>query len=287
MLTKYRNNYRDGDMKFCYLDESGTGNEPYAVMVGVIADAYRMRVTKKDWSELLDALSQIVKKPLLEIHTSDFYSGNGIWRKLPGDIRARIISAIFDWLEGRNHKIVYSAVDKMKFNSEFGKEPYANEVGTLWRFMALHVCLAIQKHSSLFERNKGHTVLIFDNKKSEANEFIKLIRNPPEWTDTYYRRNQKKDRLDQIIDVPYFGDSRHVGLIQVADFVSFFLRKHIEIQMSVVSPDYEDEPTLIEKWANTMLAQSIPKSAIYMQKGRCDCANLFYRYAPSCVRDAA
>ncbi len=269
-------------MKFCYLDESGTGSEPYAVMVGIIADAYRMRVTKKDWVELLGALSQIIGKPLLEIHTSDFYAGNGPWRAIPGDKRARIISIIFDWLIKRNHKLVYSAVDKEKFISEFNKEPHANDIGTPWRFMALHICLAIQKHSSLFERNKGHTVLIFDHKKSEADALIKLIRNPPEWTDTYYRYNQKPYRLDQLIDVPYFGDSRHVGLIQVADFVSFFLRKHIEIQMGIPS-DYEDEPSRIEGWAMTALAQSIDKSAIYLSKGRCTCADLFRRYAPSCL----
>jgi len=33
-----------GEMKFCYLDESGIGDEPYAVMVGIIVDAQRMHV---------------------------------------------------------------------------------------------------------------------------------------------------------------------------------------------------------------------------------------------------
>jgi len=269
-------------MKICYLDESGTGSEPYAVMVGIIVDTYRMRPTKKDWAELLEALSQIVEKPLLEIHTSDFYSGKGVWRTLPGNLRARIISVIFNWLKERNHKIVYSAVDKTKFNSEFGKEPYANEVGSLWRFMALHICLAIQKYLQGCEKNKGNSVLIFDHKKTEADEFIKLIRTPPEWTDTYYHCDQKQDRLDQIIDVPYFGDSRHVGLIQLADFVSFFLRRYIEIQMGI-QERYEDEPRLIKEWATVALKQSIPKSVIYLSRGRYECADLFYRYAPSCL----
>jgi hypothetical protein len=49
-------------MKFCYCDESGTGDEPIAVMVGVIVDATRMHVTKSDWSALLVRLSHIVEK---------------------------------------------------------------------------------------------------------------------------------------------------------------------------------------------------------------------------------
>lgn len=269
-------------MKFCYLDESGTGNEPYAVMAGVIVDAQRMHVTKKEWAGLLNALSQIVGQPLLEIHTRDFYSGNGIWRnKIKGEDRAKIISLIFQWLGERRHRIVYSAVDKAKFSSAFNKEPHANDVGSLWCFMALHICLAIQKHFQGSEKTKGNTILIFDNEKQEATKFIELFRKIPNWTDTYYHRDQRQDRLDQIIDVPYFGDSRHVYLIQVADFISFFLRKHIEIQMGV-PPDYEDESSRIEEWAKTALAQSIPKPTIYLQKGRCECADLFYRYAPSC-----
>lgn len=271
-------------MKFCYLDESGTGSEPYAVMAGVVVDARRMHLTKRGWAELLDALSTVVGRKLLEIHTADFYSGNGVWRALPGDVRAKIITLVFEWLSERKHKIVYSAVDKAKFYSEFSEEQKAGEVGSLWRFMALHICLAIQKYCQGEGRGKGYTLLIFDNEESEASDFIELIRNPPEWTDTYYRRERRQDRLDQIIDVPYFGDSRHVGLIQLADFVSFFLRKHVEIQMGI-APDYVDEPQLIEGWANITLAQAIPKPMIYLRIGRCDCAKLFCRYAPSCLLD--
>jgi len=269
-------------MNFCYLDESGTGNEPYAVMTGIIVNAYRMNITKKDWAELLNALSQIIGKPLQEIHTSDFYAGNGPWRNLDGPIRARIIGIIFDWLDKRKHEIVYTAIDKTLFSSNFHNEPHVSDVCTLWRFMALHICLSLQKYFQSYKGNKGNTVVIFDNQETEAEEFIKLIRKPPEWTDTYYQLKQSQERLDQIIDVPYFGDSRHVGLIQLADFVSFFLRKHIEIQMGI-PPDYVDEPRLIEEWAKIALKQSIPTSAIYLKKGRCECADLFYRYAPSCL----
>jgi len=39
-------------VQFIYLDESGTGDEPVAVMVGIIADSHRMRVTKEHWNSL-------------------------------------------------------------------------------------------------------------------------------------------------------------------------------------------------------------------------------------------
>ncbi len=271
-------------MKLCYLDESGTGNEPYAVMVGVIVDPYRMKITKNDWSHLLKALSIIVKREVLEIHTRDFYPGNSPWRGLTGSDRSKIISVIFGWLAERKHKIVYTAVDKQEFKENFHKETCAGDIDSLWCFMALHICLSIQKHFQKTKSNKGNSMLIFDNEEREESHLINLIRRPPNWTDTYYRRKKGQDRLDQIIDVPYFVDSRHVGLIQVADFVSYFLRRHIEICEGAIPPRYKDEQKLVQRWIKKALKQSIPKSAIYLSKGRCKCADLFHRYAPSCLQ---
>jgi len=269
-------------MKFCYLDESGIGKEPYSVMAGVIVDAQRMHITKKHWTELLDALSNILGRPILEIHTSQFYAGNGIWRNLDGETRARIINAIFNWLKDRKHQLVYSAVDKEKYFSQFNNERISKNITSLWCFMALHICLALQKHFQTFRENKGNTILIFDSRKTDASNFIELLSKLPSWTDTYYKRSRHQEKIDQIVDVPYFGDSRYVGLIQVADFVSFFLRRYIEIHMGL-NQRYEDEPKLIENWANIALSLSIPKSEIYPLRGRCFCADLFYRYAPNCI----
>ena len=67
-------------MKFCYIDESGTGDEPYAVMAGVLIDAYRMRPTKAEWDSLLSDLAEIIGKEVREFHTKDFYAGNSPWR---------------------------------------------------------------------------------------------------------------------------------------------------------------------------------------------------------------
>ena len=270
-------------MKFCYLDESGTGAEPIAVMAGVITDAARMRVTKAHWSNLLDALSNIIGRSIQEIHTRDFYSGNSPWRDLDGNQRSAIISAIFDWLRDRKHHVVYTAVDKNIFERDFHREPIHDDIGTLWRFIALHVTLSLQKHFQKEKKNKGNTVLIFDNEESEKVRFTDLVLNPPDWTDTYYNRGKKQEKLDQIIDVPHFVDSKEVGLVQLSDFICFFLRKHIELQLGYTEPAYEDEIAKVAGWAEQIIAQSIPKSCIYLSKGRCGAVELFCKYAPECI----
>ena len=270
-------------MKFCYLDESGTGDEPIAVMAGIITDASRMRVTKQQWSELLQNLSKIVGKDIPEIHTRDFYSGNSPWRDLDGHQRSEIISAIFNALEDRKHHIVYTAVNKEKFFKEFPNEPQHGDISTLWRFMALHIVLSLQKRYQREKRNKGNMILVFDNEEREKVRFTDLILNCPDWTDTYYARSKKQEKLDQVVDVPHFVDSRDVGLIQAADFLCFFLRKHIELQHGFCEPAYEDEKDKIAGWVDVALKQSIPKSNIFLSKGRCDAAELFYRFAPEAI----
>lgn len=270
-------------MKFCYVDESGTDNKPYAVMAGIIVDATRTHITKNEWAELLRILSNVLPKPINEIHTSDFYSGHGIWHSIKGDVRAKIIDLIFKWLSERKHEIVYSVIDQSNYNSNFKKEPYAEDIPSLWLLMALHICLATQKHYQKYQKNKGNTVFIFDDQKFDNNRLINLIKDPPNWTDTYYRRDKKQAQFSQIIDVPYFGNSHHVGLIQIADFVSFFIRRFTEIQMGVQTV-YDEEPEQINKWASSIFDLSIPKSNIYLSIGRCECADLFYRYAPAYLR---
>ena len=278
-------------MQFVYIDESGIGDEPIGVMVGVIADSHRMRVTKENWNELLSDLSEIVGHEVREIHTRDFYPGNSPWRNLDGNQRSSIIDAIFQWLNDRKHSVVYTAVDKSQFYKTFSDEPYFDDVKTLWRFMALHLSLSIQKyHQGPSRGNKrnlnhtGHCVLIFDNEDREGKKITDLLLNAPNWTDTYYNKKTHQEKFSQIVDVPHFVDSRDVGLIQLADFICFFLRKYIELESGYAEPKYADEVEKVSHWTDLILARAIPKRNLFLNRGRCECADLFYRYAPQNIR---
>ena len=172
-------------MQFIYIDESGLGIEPVSVMVGVIADSHRMRVTKQHWNELLTILSDIIGRKIVEIHTRDLYSGNSPWRNLSDTQRTEIITAIIEWLRDRKHSIVYSAVIKEKYLNEFKDESISGDVQTLWRFMALHLSLSLQKYYQGAPRgNKrtinhtGHCVLIFDSEKKEERRLTDLLLTP-------------------------------------------------------------------------------------------------------------
>ena len=81
-------------MKFCYIDESGNGSEPYLIMVGIIVAAARRHKTKADWQDVVGFLSDILKRKITELHAMRFYRGLRKWRTLKGGVRSRTISAI-------------------------------------------------------------------------------------------------------------------------------------------------------------------------------------------------
>lgn len=107
---------------------------------------------------------------------------------------------------------------------------------------------------------------------------------PPDWTDTYYEKKQKQEKVSQIIDVPHFVDSKQVPLIQLADFVCFFLHRYIELESNLIEEKYQNEKEQIEKWIDLAKGCFIPISNIYPKKNRCNCANLFYNYAPDIIK---
>lgn len=284
-MPRNRRLLREGELNFCYLDESGTGNEPIATMVGVLVDAGRMRLTKTHWEQLLDILSGMAGKKVAELHTADFYAGNGVWRDVSADVRVSVVDAVLDWLSDRKHHLFYTSVLKKAFFEDVKGGRVPVEINTPYRFMAFHLVLAVQKCSQHEKKNKGNTVLVFDNEEKEKLRFSGAVSNPPVWSNAYYGLHKKKKPLNQIIDAPYWADSKEVCLLQVADFLAFFLRRYAEIEEGLVGPKYEGERARIRAWMEKMKGRCLDTAHLYPKRSRNGAQELFYCHAPNCVRE--
>lgn len=271
-------------MKFCYVDESGNGSEPYLIMVGVVVDALRMQPTKQAWNELLDMLSRICKKTIPEFHTRDFYAGNGPWRGIDGPMRARIIDAVLNWWSKRKHMIVFSAIDKSIFEKLKSQGKLLPDCESAWHAAAVHLILSIQKSHQAIKKNKGNALLLFDRELSEEAQLTKFVFNPPPWTDEFYDRSKKQIVLDQIIDVPFFGDSQEVVLLQVADLIAYILRRYAEIHDAKVPPTYHDEPNRLETWVKFIEKRSYPSSSRWPKRGANSIHEFFNILVPPSLR---
>ena len=267
-------------MKFCYLDESGTGSEPFAVMAGIIVDSQRMRLTKSHWAELLNELSRVTGKNIKEFHTREFYRGNGPWHGLDGKTRANILNAILDWLIARKHKITFGGIDKEKYTKNCESEEKLKNMNSLWCVMAFHQILIIQKTHKNQKNNKGNTLLVFDKEVTEEKKLGFIVNNPPDWSDKYYGKKKKEKKLDQIVDVPYFGDSEQVHLIQVADVIAYILRLYLEIKAEKTEQKYDGELENLENLVEKIKSIALSTSSRYLSKGRDEASEVFFQYAP-------
>ena len=270
-------------MKFCYLDESGMGNEPYVVMAGIIVDAQRMHLTKSAWNEFLADLSSATKRPVQEFHFRDFYRGNGPWRGIDGPRRAEIISTILAWVAKRKHGITFSAIDKNLFGKRKASGEFAG-VPTAWCAAAVHCVLGVQKYHQREKKNKGNTVIVFDREVKEEARLSNLVLSPPEWTHSYYDKTAKQVPLDQVVDVPFFVDSRQALLIQVADTISYILRAYAELEAGIAKEIYLGEHDRLKIWAAQIFDRAIPGSMRYPARGGDPAAQAFYSTAPECLR---
>jgi len=271
-------------MKLCYCDERGPGNEPIAVMVGVVVDSQRMHITKEDWDDLLEHLSGIIAVRLDELHTRDFYSGNRPFRGIAGPKRSEYISTIFQWFADRKHHFIHTAIDKNAFRRAVGMGAVPPEIQTVWRCLGAHIILAAQRAFQKIEKTKGHTIFIFDNEHREEKRFKEFIFRSPAWSDSYYKRAKKQHALEHVVDVPYFADSKDVALLQLADFTAYFLRRYAEIEERHDAARYPDEYPKVKNWIDLLAERSIGLNCIFPSKGRDKTADLFYQLCPPSLR---
>ncbi len=272
-------------MKFCYLDESGTGDEPFSIMVGVIVDSQRMRLTKSHWIDLLSELSRLTGKKIKEFHTRDFYRGNGPWRGIDGKTRKEILNAILDWLIARKHKITFGGIDKEKYFNDCKTVDKLVDMKSLWCNMAFHQMLIIQKTQKSQKNNKGNTLFVFDKEVTEEKKLGLIVNSPPDWSDNYYGRKKKEEKLDQIIDVPYFGDSQQVHMLQVADVLAYIIRLYIEIKSGKSEEKYEGELSDLESLIEKIKLVSLSKSSRFPSRNRDEASDIFYEYAPELLKE--
>jgi len=266
-------------VKFCYADESGVGSK-VTVVAGVVIDAVRMHRAKMDWDELLDDVRGSVEGNFLELKGRHLYRGNQVWRELDGGERTKFIERIIQWMVTKKHHVTFGAVlrdNLTTVRSEFNLDGF--ETKDQWSIAAMHLVLGIQKTYQGQKSNKGNTVFVFDDAKSKET-FGELVLDPPPSTDAFYKRTRKQERLDQVIDVPYFVDSKDVSLIQLADLFAYLIRLYAELKDGVIEEKFPGETSRLEGWMADMRPFLLKDSTRWPASSRDPCTKFLREVAP-------
>jgi len=253
-----------------YVDESGyvgharNPDQPVQAMACILPSAYNLHRTTDEFAVNLQILRDN-NIPLAELKAEEIYRGRGAWKRVDGDIRHKIFSRYFSWLVNRKHKIILSLIDNNRF---FALKDSGNQIADYLGFPyvagALQIALAIQRHNQGQKKNKGKTILIFDEQRDFENTVEDLIAQPPEFTDVFYGYQAKnKGRLDQIIDTAYFVKSHHSYLIQTADTVAFVSRLYLQLTVYGMQESYSRELNRIQEWFDMIRGRLIPRTHVY------------------------
>ena len=274
-------------MKFCYADESGHGDE-ITVVAGVIVDSLRMHRTKSEWNDLLTDSNNLLKNSddatgsrILELKGRELYRGNAAWRKLDGGQRTKLIELVINWMCERKHKVTFGAVVKSSLSANRNCSDIEGfQDSSPWCVAAMHLILGLQKQHQKVKQNKGHTLFVFDHVK-EGNELLEFVRDLPDALGEFYNQKAGSIPLDQVIDVPYFADSKDVELIQVADLIAFILRLYAAIGEGLIEEKFHGERDRLREWIGLMQPVLLPDSSRWKRSQRGKCESFFRKVAPA------
>ncbi|MEC3966464.1 DUF3800 domain-containing protein [Flagellimonas halotolerans] len=262
-------------MKACYLDESGhcgikfNPNQPVQVMAGVIMDFYGLFKTQKEQNIIMDELKKI-GIPLSELKSADIYRGRNAWSKVPPKTRQKILLLILEWSESRGCKFIVSPINSEEFfNKKSAGCKIANYMGSPYEISALHTILALQREHQNQKKNKGKTVVIFDEQKKHDESLLKILGDDLSFTDGFTghtvppRAKIKPPRLGEIIDVPFFSKSHLSPAIQLADIVAFIVNRYLLLTVFGKPESYAGELKVIEGFYELIGKQRIRNSSLY------------------------
>jgi hypothetical protein len=268
-------------MKICYVDESGNSSQdPCLVMVGVLVDAYRLNRTREEFAEIFDEIQSLFEENLRELKGSKMIFGRDRWRKVDPEVRKRIAGYLCNWIADRKHYLALSAIDRNKLTKD-KTAGVPKECRDEWLAGGLHIALQIQKSHQGKDKNKGHTFLIFDDNKAKADALSDLLWQPPEWTDDYYAKQKKQNRLDQIVDTTFSIKSHHAGLVQVADVFAFIFRRYAEMNDFGKPEEWAGEQALIEDYVATLSSRLLPRGCRWPARQNGASSRWFNSIAPA------
>ena len=250
------------------------------IVAGIIVDAARMSKAKRDWDELMEDAQAHLTGNVAELKARDLYQGNDKWRRIDGGERNDLMENIITWMANKRHKLTFGAVSRQRLEDVNNnlKVEGLQDLST-WTVAAMHVVLSVQKCFQGGQKSKGNTVLVFD-KATKLDELTELVISPPEVMHGFYGKERNQTPLDQIVDVPYSADSRHVGLIQVADFFAYIIRLHGELQDGIADEKFDGEAKRLEGWIRDMKQCFLKDSMRWPQGSKDPCTQFLRAAAP-------
>src|SRR5262249_27983598 len=130
---------------------------------------------------------------------------------------------------------------------------------------AIHIALATQRFNEGKKKNKGKTLLIFDEQTQFERKVEDLIGVPPDFLAGFYH-DEGAVPLDQIIDTALFVQSHYSYFIQIADTIAFVSRRFVELESFGAAEGYVGERARITAWFAIIRFQNLSRGRRFIRR---------------------
>lgn len=241
-------------MKFLYVDETGDRSQgDIFVMAGILIDAVRLpKHTKIIDEEVASILAQSPRNPR-EIKTKQLLSGRDKWKGVDPVIRKTRAEAFVT--KALAFSKIYAVALSLSAFEEVSKKTDIPFKGH-WAGAAMFLLALLQKKMLTIKRNKGLTVVIFDNNPRGMSVVSECLHVADAWFDPIYQPLKKvrgkntwkavpkKERFSMIVNSAFSTMSEHSSFIQAADAISYVYRRHLELMET--REDWQGEGAYID-----------------------------------------
>lgn len=255
-------------MYICYVDESGhcgtkfNPNQPVEVLCGVITDVTKLFKSQREHQALLSDLG------LEELKSANAYRGRKEWQAVSPPERVALFEKVLNWASERSAKFIVAPIDSKKFFDRKAHGcPFSAHLEYPYEAGALNVILAVQRLQKNKARNKGKTIVIFDEQSGHDESFLRTIADDLSFTDGYTgytvpkKGPPKVPRLNEIVDVPHFSKSHLTMLIQVADLAAFIVNRYLLLALFGEAEAYAGEAARLKSWYEQIGANRVVHTA--------------------------
>jgi hypothetical protein len=175
------------------------------------------------------------------------------------------------WVASRKHKFIVTTIDNKAYFDLRANSPdnlFIQSIPYPYLLAGLHTALVIQQLHRKKEKNKGKTLLIFDEQDEFESQLTDLIFDPPEFIDDFVEFDERKEqcRLCQIIDTAFFVKSHHSSMAQVVDIVAYLFRLHLELNFYGSEEAYVGERDKVANWISGIEDKFVAFGSVYPRR---------------------
>ena len=226
-------------MKFLYVDESGDNSQgDIFVMTGILVDATRLTKHTKIFDEKVDSILEQSPKNPCEIKTKQLIGGKNKWKGVNPGVRKALLEAfVTQALEFSKIYAIALSLSAFREASQKKDIPFNGH----WAGAAMFLLALLQKKMLTVKRNKGLTVVIFDDNPKGMSVVSQCLHAADAWFDPIYQQRKKirrknvwkeipaRERFSMIVNSTFSTMSEHSSFIQVVDAISYVYRRHLEL----------------------------------------------------------